>query len=226
MAKVNSWETARAVIDASMGNVLLHGIPGTGKSFAAQFGAPGCRNLTLTEETPMAELRGHFVPRGGGEFVWHDGPVIAAMRAGERIVVNEIDRGGGDVLGFMLAVCDDPESCRITLPTGETVRPAPGFHVVATMNGAPSDLSPALADRFHVRVEITEPHPAAFDTLPERYRNAARSTAVAAGDSRIPLRAWLAFARLVRVVDERTAAQAVFGTAWESVIDSLDVAAS
>lgn len=225
MAKFNSWEVAQAVVAADQGNTLLYGPPGTGKSFAAQAGRHDVRNVTITPETPAAELRGHYHPRGG-EFVWCDGPVLSAMRSGGRVVLNEIDHAGGDTLSFLLAALDNPESCRITLPSGETVRPAPGFNVVATMNGRPEDLLPAIRDRFAAAVEILDPHPDAIEALPADLRNAARGTVSATGDDRITLRSWLAFASLRPRVGDATAAAAVFGTNWRAVLDSLTVAAA
>lgn len=226
MAKVESWKVAQATIETGDGNVLLYGPPGTGKSYAAQFGANGgsVRNITITPDTAAAELRGHYHPVGG-EFVWRDGPIVAAMRDGSRVVLNEVDHAGGDVLSFLIAALDNRESAAITLPSGETVRPATGFQAVGTMNGVPGDLLPALRDRFAVAVEITEPHPAAIEALPADLQNAARGTVAAAGDDRITLRAWLAFARLRPTIGGEFAAQAVFGANWRSVLDSLAVAA-
>jgi MoxR-like ATPase len=222
MARFDAWRVAEAIVGCGEGNVLLYGPPGTGKTFAAQ-GGTDCPNITITPETPAAELRGHYVPRGG-EFQWQDGPVVRAMREGRRVVLNEVDHAGGDAVSFLLAALDNRESCRVTLPTGETVTPAPGYHVVGTMNGAPSDLIPALADRFSARVEIVEPHPAALEALPERLRNAARGTVTANGDDRISLRSWLCFARLEARVGEESAAVAAFGQNWKAVLDSLRVA--
>lgn len=224
MAKVDFWSVAESVVRAAVGNTLLYGPPGTGKSFAAQAGCSDVFNITITPETPAAELRGHYHPRGG-EFVWVDGPVVSAMRRGTRLVLNEIDHAGGDTLSFLLAALDNRESCRITLPSGETVRPAPGFHVVATMNGQPSDLLPALRDRFAAAIEIADVHPAAIERLSPDLRNAARGTVAADSANRITLRSWLAFDELRPRVSAETAAQAVFGPDWRAVLDSLTVAA-
>jgi len=225
MAKIDFWKVAETIVAAREGNTLLYGPPGTGKSYAAQSGGGDIFNITLTPETPAAELRGHYHPRGG-EFVWQDGPVVSAMRRGCRVVLNEIDHAGGDTLSFLLAALDNPESCRVTLPSGETVRPAPGFHAVATMNGRPEDLIPALRDRFAAGVEIEDCNPAALEALPERLRNAARGTVSAADGERITLRSWLAFAALCGKVGDDIAAQAVFGRDWRAVLDSLAVAAA
>lgn len=225
MARFDAWKVAEATIGANDGNTLLYGPPGTGKSYAAQSGADGVRNVTITPDTPAAELRGHYHPRGG-EFVWVDGPIVAAMRDGSRVVLNEIDHAGGDTLSFLLAALDNRESCRITLPSGETVIPAAGFHCVATMNGRPDDLLPALRDRFSAAVEIGEPHPAAIEALPVDLQNAARGTVSASGADQITLRSWLAFARLRSAIGPEVAAQAVFGSNWQAVLDSLATAAN
>lgn len=225
MAKIDFWSVAETVIKTGTGNTLLYGPPGTGKSYAAQAGGGDIFNITLTPETPAAELRGHYHPRGG-EFVWQDGPVVSAMRRGVRVVLNEIDHAGGDTLSFLLAALDNKESCRITLPSGETVRPAAGFHAVATMNGRPEDLIPALRDRFAAAIEIADCNPAAIEALPERLRNAARGTVSAGDGERITLRSWLAFAALTDRVGDEIAAQAVFGKDWRAVLDSLAVAAA
>ena len=143
---------------------------------------------------------------------------------GSRLVLNEVDHAGGDVLSFLLAALDNPETCRVCLPSGETVRPAPGFHCVGTMNGQPEDLLPALRDRFAAAIEIEEPHPAAIDALPEDLRNAARGTVSAVGGDRITLRSWLAFASLRSTLGAETAAQGLFGERWQAVLDSLTAA--
>lgn len=222
MAKFDSWAAAGALVGAGQGNVLLYGPPGTGKSYAAQGGEPagGVFNVTITPDTPAAELRGHYHPRGG-EFVWQDGPAVRAMREGARLVLNEVDHAGGDVLSFLLAALDSPESCRLCLPSGETVRPAPGFHCVGTMNGHPDDLLPALRDRFALAVEIDEPHPAAIDALPADLQNAARGTVTAEGADRVTLRSWLAFAAARATCGAEIAAQGAFGSRWRAVLDSL-----
>lgn len=223
MAKFDRWTVAESVVGAGRGNTLLYGPPGTGKSYAAQSGGVNVFNVTITPDTPAAELRGHYHPRGG-EFVWQDGPVVRAMREGSRLVLNEVDHAGGDVLSFLLAALDNPETCRVCLPSGETVRPAPGFHCVGTMNGQPEDLLPALRDRFAAAIEIEEPHPAAIDALPEDLRNAARGTVSAVGGDRITLRSWLAFASLRSTLGAETAAQGLFGERWQAVLDSLTAA--
>ena len=75
----NVWDLVNSVISHSR-TTLLYGVPGTGKSHAAHSADLGGRNLysvTVTPETPAAELRGHYIPVGN-EFKWQDGPAISA----------------------------------------------------------------------------------------------------------------------------------------------------
>ena len=101
-------------------------------------------SITLTEETPAAELRGHYILKDG-KYVWHDGPAVAAWRCGGRLVINEIQRGGADVHSLLLNITDDIEIAEMDLPSGEKVKPTKSFMCVATMNGDPKELlDPAL----------------------------------------------------------------------------------
>ena len=221
------WDLVAAVIQHSR-STLLYGPPGTGKSHAAHNADRDGRPLftvTMTPDTPAAELRGHYVPVGN-EFQWRDGPAIKAWRQGGRLVINEIDHAGGDSLSFLLACLDSPETACLTLPTGELVRPAPGFQAVATMNGDPdSDLPAALRDRFPVAVEISEAHPQGIAQLPLDLRAAASGSVVATDPSRrLTLRAWLAFASLRTAIGPEAAAQAVFRSRAADVLDALRIA--
>jgi len=181
--------------------------------------------VTLTEEMPAAELRGHFVPKGD-HFEWMDGPALRAWRLGARLVLNEIDRASGDVLTFLMVILDDPETAMVTLPTGETVRPNPQFSVVATMNGnVLNDLTSGLRDRFPVTIEVTEVHPEALALLPEHLRDAARNTSLVDDSSRrLSIRVWYEFARLEGLLGTEMAAQACFARRAGDVLTALKIA--
>ena len=226
-----NWAIIDAVIAVSR-RILLFGLPGTGKTYAA-----ARRNVaegqtvyqsTLTPETPAAEVRGHFLPKGD-EFVWMDGPGIRAWREGARYVVNEIDKAGDDCLTFMNALLDDPEFAEMTLPTGEVVRPAKGFHVVATMNGTPLDLPVSLQDRFPVTIEVMDVNPEAIEALDEDLRIPAREGALVPNEERrLSIRQWMEFASLRLKLAPRggntgteVAAKAVFGNRWAEALRAI-----
>lgn len=219
------WTLVSSVVDHSR-TLLLYGPPGTGKSYCAHGdGAKSVYSVTLTPDTPAAELRGHYVPVGG-EFAWRDGPCTRAWREGARLVINEIDHAGGDALSFLLNCLDSPETAMLTLPTGETIRPAAGFQAVATMNGNPDeDLPDPLRDRFPVRVAIDAPHPNGIESLPDDLRDAARGSVCATDpERRITLRAWLAFASLRGKVGAEAAAHAVFRHRADDILAALKIA--
>ena len=229
------WDIVSAVLSQS-NRTLLYGPPGTGKTHA------GCRlglsssqrvfTLTLTEETPAAELRGHYILKDG-KYSWQDGPAVAAWRCGGRLVVNEIQRGGPDVHALLLAITDDIAIAELDLPSGEKVRPQSGFTCVATMNGDPKEmLDAALQDRFPVSILIDKVHPDAVKQLPEDVQKAAERTALIDNDDRrISIRAWYAFAqlrqKLVKLYPQeeaqKLAAEAVFNSRSQDALDALAI---
>lgn len=223
-------ETTAATLGATEDDehrMMLYGPPGTGKTrLAVKHGlrkGQGVFNVYLTEETSAAELRGHYIPAGDGIWNWQHGPGMLAPMTASRLVVNEINNASGDCLDLLLAICDDFEMFQFTLPNGETIFPTAGYQVIATMNGEPEDLPPALQDRFVIRAKLTEPHPDAIKRLPEDIREAVRQKSVGSGDARFTsIRSWLAFDKLRKSgITEAEAALLVFEKSGKSVIEAL-----
>ncbi len=233
--KANSpWGLAQAMIEGGARRILLYGPPGVGKSFTpwkvSQRVGAAFHSVTLTDMTPMAELRGHFVIRGM-DSLWHDGILIRAWRDSHKgrtmMVLNEIDHVGADAESFLHNFLDDPEMARIYLPTGEELVPG-NIQVIATMNGIPDDLADALKDRFTVRVEIPEPHPEALASLPEPLREFAKRMIVSPKrpEDRLSLRAFKDFVKLVEDGDKSgsavsAAARAIFGAKGLDVVQAM-----
>ncbi len=187
-------------------------------------------NVTLTDETPAAELRGHYVP-SGTEWIWRDGPAMSAFRKGGILVLNELDHASGDALDFCHALLDDPGVSQMDLPSGETVFPHPDFRVVATMNGDLRELQadrPAIADRFAVAVYVGQVHPDAIAALPEDLQTAASNAAGADHDQDRPatLRRFKAYGDLRETVGPADAALAVFAHRATEITDALALGAS
>lgn len=226
MPQILDWNIIEA-IERGAFRVLLYGPPGTGKTTSAYNAAKVLKkpvyNVTLSDETPAAELRGHFVPKGQ-EWIWMDGPAMRAYREGAVLILDEIDKASQDCLDFLHGLLNDPTVARITLPTGETVFPDGAFQVIATMNGEIEDLPPALQDRFSIAIEVTDPHPDAIKALPKDLQAAASTVEdYEASERPATLRRWAAFALLREIADvgPEEAAKAVFAHRAGELLDAI-----
>lgn len=159
VAAVDRSEEAQVLQAAlrSGAHVLLEGPPGTGKStllrqVARERDIPFVLVEGNAELTP-ARLVGHFDPalvlaRGYSPEIFEDGPLLAAMRSGGLLYVEELNRIPEETLNVLLAAMSEKE---ITVPRLGCVVAAPGFGLVAAMN--PFDaigtarVSSALYDR-------------------------------------------------------------------------------
>ncbi|MHC4126859.1 MAG: AAA family ATPase [Planctomycetota bacterium] len=213
-ATATDWALIHALMACDLvRTVYLWGPPGIGKTYAAyHYGRldNGMCPVTLTQDTPASELRGHFIPKGK-EFVWHDGPFTAAMRAGARLVINELTHAGPDVQALLYPVLESVETAQLMLPSNETVRPQERFHVICTDNEPPDELPEALRDRFDSIIQITEPHPDALALLDEPLRRAAVRCNGLKEDRRVSLRGWLKVNQLQHSFGLKDACAVVFG---------------
>lgn len=204
------WQDVADTLLAGLSRLCLYGPPGTGKTYAAlSFGIEGrdAYKIACVDDMTTAQIEGMWKPSRDG-WTFHEGAAVKAWRTGGRLVIDEVDKASGDVLGALLAFTDSEASARWEHPdTGEIVRPADGFSVVITTNSHPYALAEALRDRFPVCVNVTEPHPVALEALPEFMREPARLLANAPEEERVSLRAFAALAKLAdRVGIERAAA--------------------
>jgi MoxR-like ATPase len=130
----------------------------------------------------------------------------------------------GDVESRMMALIDSVASSSWQHPdTGEVVKPHKDFSVIATMNGEPEDLAPAILDRLVVRVAVNEPHPAALESLPDYLRGVATKwTNPDMGPERKSLRAFVDFERMYRASNNlELSAQVVFPDSWKQMADVM-----
>lgn len=219
------WEIAEEIIPVSR-RILLYGLPATGKTHAGVYQTPNKSveivALTLTEETPDSELRGHWVPQGGGLFKWMDGPVLDAWRHGKRLVLNEINNCSPEAETLLYCILDDMRTAKITLPNGETVSPHKDFTCVATMNGKPEDLPDAIRSRLPVTIHIDKTNPSAIEMLPKEFQKLARATVDKTGNDRIDVRRWAAFSEVLRCgVDMDVAGLSIFALKWTNLREAV-----
>ena len=225
------WQDFNAVIEAGIDRVILYGPPGTGKTYAGlNMGdiSSGSWRLVCTEDMTNFDVTGGFLPGADGSFDWHDGSAVSAWRGngitGGRLVVDEIDKAGGDVFATLLAMTDTVESAKWENPAnGRIETPKEGFSVVMTTNiENMEELPSALKDRFPCAIRINEPHPDALVNLPSSIREYARKMADA-GDRRISLRQFQAYAKLAKMHDKERAANLIFGDRAEAFLDAVAV---
>ena len=225
MTESNCWKLFDAIIGATP-RILLYGKPGTGKTYQANTTNLEGRetyNITLTQDSSASEVLGHYILNEQGGMDWLDGVGIQAWKSGARLVINEIDHAGVDVMSFLHALLDDPDFAKFTLPNKnkETVRPQPSFQVVATMNGVPEDLPEALQDRFPVKINIDTVHPSAIESLPEKLR-------AVYGDynnGEFSIRKWIALGELLdKEIPLDTALEVILPEQKLDIIDALVVA--
>lgn len=215
------WAIAETLMHAGK-HTVLWGPPGVGKSYLAQ--ARGGYTVACHDQLQVSDVIGHVWP--GDTWTWKHGPATRAMIEGVPLILNELGRCNAEVREVLLAVCDSRESAKLSLPTGETVAPAPGFVAIATSNTDPDeDLDPALRNRF-TSLRLTHPHPGIIARIaaqsPELAVYVARS--YTAGQNQISCRACFDFLDLRKLFDDNVAAQLAFGTRGLDIVAMLPVA--
>ena len=222
------------VLAADVKRVILYGPPGTGKTFAGLtlgINEAGSERLTCTEDMTTADVAGMFIPNVAGGFEFVAGAALRAWQGngtvGSRLVIDEIDKAGGDVFAQMLAFTDTEDSASFTRPdNGAVIRPLPGYSVIMTSNiEDPNELPIALKDRFPIAIEINAPHPAALMGLPENLRQIAAVVVAGKPGERASLRAFYEFHRLIQnpAFTAERAAKMVFRHMAQPIIDSVGI---
>ena len=148
--------------------VFVAGLSGNGKTMMVEQVCAKLKRefmrVNITPETDEDDLIGGF-RLIDGETRWYDGPVLQAMKSGAILCLDEIDRGSNKLMCLQGILEGKPIFVK---KTGETVRPAPGFNVIATANTkgkgdetgrfmAATILDDAFLERFPITVEQEYP---------------------------------------------------------------------
>ncbi len=146
----------------------ITGLSGNGKTFMVEQACAKLRReyvrVQITPETDEDDLIGGF-RLIDGETVFFKGPVIKAMEAGAILLIDEIDRASNKLMCLQGVMEGNPVLLK---KTGEVVKGAPGFNIIATANtkGKGSDdgrftaatiIDDAFLERFVITVEQTFP---------------------------------------------------------------------
>lgn len=144
--------------------ILLQGPTCAGKTtlveyIAARLGVQ-CLRVNNHEHTDVSEYVGRYTPTADGSIQWQDGALAAALRRGDWLLLDELNLAPSEVLEALNRLLDDNRELRVA-ETGEIIKPASGFRLLATQNpaggayGGRKPLSRALRDRF-VEIHVDE----------------------------------------------------------------------
>jgi MoxR-like ATPase len=225
--KTDCWQDVEQTLEAGVNRLVLYGPPGTGKTYAGLTMATKDRptfRLICTPDMTNADVTGAWMPNEKGTFSWHEGQAVKAWRTGGRLIVDEIDKAGGDVFATLLAMTDSPESCKWENPqTGKVETPQEGFSVVMTTNLENlEDLPEAIRSRFPIRIRINKPHHTALERLSPDLRDYAERSADL-GERRIDLRTFFAYDSLRRSVGSERAAHLIFDDKAKDFLTAIKI---
>ena len=166
-----NFKDVRAILRSKIFYPLfITGLSGNGKTHSVDQACAQLKRdmvrVNITIETDEDDLIGGF-RLVNGETVWHDGPVVEALKRGAVLLLDEIDLASNKIMCLQSLL----EGKGVYLKkVNQYVKPADGFNVVATANtkGKGCDngkfigtnvLNEAFLERFAVTFEQTYPSP-------------------------------------------------------------------
>ena len=160
--------------------IFITGLSGNGKTHSVEQACAQLKRemvrVNITIETDEDDLIGGF-RLVNGDTVWHDGPVVEALKRGAVLLLDEVDLASNKIMCLQSLL----EGKGVYLKkTNEYVKPASGFTVVATANtkGKGDDsgmfiganiLNEAFLERFAFTFEQDYPTPSVERKILTRY---------------------------------------------------------
>ena len=146
--------------------ILIMGESGTGKTSAIRYLAHeskrGLRRVNLNGGTTADELVGRLLINDKGTY-WVDGILTEAMRAGDFLVLDEINAALPEVLFVLQSIMDDDGYLVLTEKADkEIVHKHPDFRLFATCNppeyAGTKEMNKALLSRFAICINAEFPN--------------------------------------------------------------------
>jgi MoxR-like ATPase len=148
--------------------VFITGLSGNGKTVSVEQVCAELKRemirVNITIETDQDDLIGGFRLENGGT-VWHDGPVVEAMKRGAILLLDEIDLASNKIMVLQSVLEGKPLYLK---KISTLIHPKPGFNIIATANtkGKGSGdgrfigtnvMNEAFLERFAVTMEQSYP---------------------------------------------------------------------
>lgn len=155
------FEVIPHLLAAGIWRILAIGPKSSGKTHTMMQWSGAKYIITMHQQISVEEILGSntICKDGSIEFVY--AAVARAMIEGEAIVINEIDLTGPNALGMMYGILDNDS--HLIMPSGQIIRPKPGFAVLMNSNEGLSALPGPIADRIECVLHANTVNPEAFD---------------------------------------------------------------